>query len=249
MRRLVAVAVSFGIATSINMANADTVKLATGNEYKPFTDETLPAGGLVTDIVRTAYESGGHKVEIDFIPWKRGERAVQRGRVVATFPYVKTEERLKKYTYSDPVFVSRVIPIVKKENKNSIETFKDMEGKKSCYPVGWNTGVDRIDEMYKDGRVEVNRARDMKSCYKMLERGRIDFVAAEKATAVLDIKNTFGSLKGFHFEKFVAGTTDLHLIFDKGGETTPAEVKKFNELLSEIESDGTYENIVMKHLE
>ena len=249
MRRLVAAALGFGVAISAPMAHADTIKLATGNDYKPFTDENLPAGGMVTDIVRTAYENAGHEVEIDFRPWKRAERAVQQGEVIATFPYVKTEERLKKYAYSKPVFVTKVVPVVTPENKNSITSFEDMKGKKSCYPVGWSVGVDKIDQMFENESIDVARSRDMSGCYKMLKRGRIDFIPIEKASAIPDIKSYLGSLDEIHFDEFVAGSSILHLIFDKDGSTTASEIATFNEALAAIKEDGTYDEIVEKHLQ
>ena len=50
------------------------LRLVTGNDYKPFTDESLPEGGLANEIVKRSYDQIGVKYSIEWKPWKRGFR-------------------------------------------------------------------------------------------------------------------------------------------------------------------------------
>jgi len=247
MRKILTLAATMALLAG-GPVQAETIKLVTGNDYKPFTDESLPQGGMVTDLVRQAYEQAGYDVSFKFIPWKRAERAVLKGDAVATFPYVKTADRLKKYAYSEAVFVSNVVPIVKAADAGLITSYDDMKGKRSCYPLGWKLGIDKLDNMLDSDQIDTNRPREMASCYKMLEKGRIDFIPAEKATAMLDAEEALGTLDKIHFEEFILGSTPLHLIFDKGGETTQQEVDTFNKALQGIKDNGTYDKIVDEHM-
>jgi polar amino acid transport system substrate-binding protein len=245
MWKLASLVVGGLLAVSMPAA-ADSVKLATGNQYKPFSDESLPNGGLVTDLLRTAYEAAGHDVTIDFMPWKRGVRSVENGDHLATFPYVKTEERLKKYTYSDPVYVIEIVPAVTPENAGTINSLDDMNGKSTCLPVGWQFGVEAVDKEGGERNIDVQRPQKMASCFKLLQRGRVDFLLAERPAILADAKAVLGSVDALHIEDFVAAQSKLYLMFDKSVD--PAKVEQANKALAALRESGRHQEIIEKHL-
>ena len=245
MRKLFTLIASATILISQN-SYAENLKLVTGNDYAPFTDESIFNEGLVTDIVRKAYTRAGQDITIEFMPWKRGERQVREGTALATFPYAKTKDRENTYKFSNPLFVVENVPVVAPENANSIESFQDMKGKMGCYPLGWELGVPQLDEMIANGEIEMQNPRSMDSCYRLLDRGRIDFIPADKPTAIIDAKKSLGSLDKVHFEDFVNGQTPLYLMFSK--EVSDKKLENFNEYLDSLKETGEYDKIVEKHM-
>jgi len=120
-------------------ARADLVNLVTGNGYPPFTDKTLPQGGLITALVRQAFVSVGTDVDIAFRPWKRGYVETLKGIQDGTFPYIKNENRLQEMMYSEAILktsaawffnADNVVPTVPDSfhNTNSINGFRGMFG-------------------------------------------------------------------------------------------------------------------------
>jgi len=244
MKRLFALALVGTIAcTAPTMA--DTVKLVTGNDYKPFTDESLPEGGLFTDIVRTAYEEAGHNVSIEFMPWKRGAALVEKGKKTATFPYVDTPERKERFLFSDPVYVVEERPFVTADNAGSVNSYDDMAGMKDCIPLGWSSGSEKLQELEENGTVERNSPRNMTSCFKMLKAGRVDFVPIEVPNGYAQASTVFGSRDEVNAETLLLGKTTLYLMFPKGDMDA---AKIFNEALASLRDSGKYQKIIDKHL-
>ena len=69
MRRalgLVAFVVAALLATTI-AAQEKSVSFITGNDYKPYTDEGLPGGGLITEVMRQVFEERGYDFEVEFL--------------------------------------------------------------------------------------------------------------------------------------------------------------------------------------
>ena len=47
------------------------IRLSIGESWEPYYSETLPNGGVVTEIVRRAFEISGYQIEVTWLPWAR----------------------------------------------------------------------------------------------------------------------------------------------------------------------------------
>ena len=250
MRSMTAMSLVFaiGLATA-STSSAAPVKLVTGSDYKPFTDDGLEAGGLVTKLVKAVYDEAGRETEVAFTSWARAEHRVLNGEARATFPHVKTKPRLKKFAYSDPIFIADYVPVVRPENAGTYTTLSAMKGGQTCLPYEWSFGVEKLDEWAKTGELEVRSPNAMPTCYKLLGAGRVDFIFAEAPTVPFDARGALGSAAEVHREDFVANKAKLHVMFDKDGASTPAHVDQFNEALAALKESGRYERIVSDYLD
>lgn len=230
-------------------ASAAPVKLVTGNGYKPFTDAELEDGGLVTKLVKEVYDEAGRASEVAFTSWKRAEHRVLEGEARATFPHVKTDPRLKKFTYSDPIFVSDYVPVVRPEDAGTYTSLSAMKGGHTCLPYEWSFGIEKLDKWARTDALKVERPDTMTTCYKLLGAERVDFIVAEAPTVPFDARDALGSADKVHREDFVATTAKLHVMFDKGGASTPSEVDQFNEALAALKESGRYREIVNAYLD
>jgi polar amino acid transport system substrate-binding protein len=230
-------------------ASAAPVKLVTGNAYKPFTDAELEAGGLVTKLVEAVYDEAGRDTEVAFTSWARAEKRVLDGEARATFPHVKTEPRLDKFAYSDPIFVADYVPVVRPEDAGAYTSLSAMKGGHTCLPYEWSFGLDKLDRWARTDALKVERPDAMPTCYKLLGAGRVDFIIAEAPTVPFDARAALGSADAVHREDFVATTAKLHVMFDKDGATTPSEVEHFNDALAALKESGRYDEIVDAYLD
>ncbi len=83
MRRL------FGLMLLLASASlpAEVLRLA-GNIWPPYTDKSLPGEGLSVELIRTALERGGYRVEYIEVPWERAlfapaQRQLRHGQWLA----------------------------------------------------------------------------------------------------------------------------------------------------------------------
>lgn len=76
---------------------------ATG-EWPPYTSEKLAEYGYATEIVSAACKVAGIRPVYRFYPWPRAEKKAYEGEVFATFAYIVTDEKMKKYYLSDILF-------------------------------------------------------------------------------------------------------------------------------------------------
>ena len=82
--------------------------LVTGNDFKPWSDQSLPNGGVITEIVQTAFKQIGITTTIEWLPWKRGYHSVASGQYgdYGTFPYSYSSARAVNVYYSIPILIS-----------------------------------------------------------------------------------------------------------------------------------------------
>ena len=76
------------------------------DEYGQYTSSRENGSGVILDVVREAFAEAGIEVEYKFAPWIRCEKMVAEGEAFAAAPYFKTEERLARYNFSDPIIYS-----------------------------------------------------------------------------------------------------------------------------------------------
>jgi len=240
--RIATLAASTAVATALAAApaGAETVKLVTGNGYKPHTDESLDHGGMFTQIVRNVYKNMGKDVKVDFKPWKRGEKMVLDDNRVAHFPLIKAEERMEKFHFSNPVTSFNQHPIVMKGNTGQYTSFADLDGTTGCLPTGWAVGG-KYDEMVKEGDIDLTRA-GIDNCFKLLKKGRIDYVPAALPTAQWAAKSALGSREKIEADALELPAIELHMVFDKDEEGRKAR-NEFNDGLEEYRATGEIDEI------
>jgi len=250
MARRRTLATALFIATTLATgAHAEPVKLVTGNDYKPFTDAELNGGGLVTTLVEAAYDVAGKETTVSFTSWKRAEHKVLNGEARATFPHVKTKPRLKKFAYSDPIFVNDVVPVVKPKNADSYTGLAALKGGHTCMPFEWSFGHEKLDQWAGTDKLKVERPDSMTTCYKLLDAGRVDFIVADAPTVPFDAREVLGSADKVHREAFTLTRGKLHVMFDKDASNAEAKVAAFNEALTQLKESGRYDEIVHDYLE
>ena len=121
------------------LANARTLKpgvltVATEGTYAPFSyyNDKNELVGYDVDIAKAVAKKLNLKIDFLTAPWDAMLAAFDSGKADAVFNQVSiTDERKKKYEFSEPYTVTYGAIIVKKDN-NSIKSFNDLKGKKNA---------------------------------------------------------------------------------------------------------------------
>ncbi|AJD50950.1 polar amino acid transport system substrate-binding protein [Thalassospira xiamenensis M-5 = DSM 17429] len=132
-------------------AKADHVRIVTGDYFAPFTGRDLPDGGIMTEIVRRAFEIAGYDhAEIIWRSWRQGYDMTVRGEVEGTFPYAYTPFRARSVLFSEPVASLPAFGWYAKSRQN-FETIDDLNGAALCLPLGY-AELGRTSQMLATGR-------------------------------------------------------------------------------------------------
>ncbi|WP_167856137.1 substrate-binding periplasmic protein [Natronospirillum operosum] len=225
---------------------ADTpIRIVTGNNYEPYVDEGLPAGGMLTELVSVAFELMGESPDIIFQPWSRGYQETLNGDYAATFPYVFTVERSESYLFSAPLIVVQTRIFVR--SAEPAESIADLEGRRLCLPIGYVLSQE-IHAVLDGLTVQLNRPESMSNCFRMLDRQRTDFVVSNLFLGQMTALEELGDLGKVRLLEEVVANTTLHLIVPRDRPEAAQLLDAFNAALSELRTEGVAAEIRQRHL-
>ncbi|MCB1883250.1 MAG: substrate-binding domain-containing protein [Geminicoccaceae bacterium] len=225
---------------------AATLAVVTGNDFRPFSDQGLPEGGLATDLVRAAFARAGDDLTIAWKDWQEGYDDTLAGVYGATFPYYRTDGRARQFLYSEPFYAVERRFFYKPARHPDLKP--DAAGVTVCSPIGYALAP-LIEAMLADGRAKLERPLDMTRCFELLALDRVDLVPtyemqgwdAVRATPGLDAGDVATS-------GFIVESSRLHVIAPRFDPASREILKRFNAGLAALQADGGYDAIVRRHL-
>jgi polar amino acid transport system substrate-binding protein len=188
----------------------------------------------------------GYQATVTFRPWKRGYEETKKGVFVGTFPYIKTEERLQEFLYSQPITTVYTRIFVTKES--SIKRLEDLSGQRICIPLGYGVSKE-FDELlrHNDFKHEINPV-DLEGCLRMMLSGRKDFFIINEINGWTTIQNTFHTKEQFRALDTIFEEETHHLIVPKAHPDAEKVLEIFNKGLASMRHKGVLQEIIGKHL-
>lgn len=223
-------------ATDFDLLKPGIVIIAYDNSFPPYgwVEEGKPVG-FELDMLKAVIEKMGLKVEFQPDVWAKVQASVKLRKADAIATIGITEERRKSYDYSESYTNFASVLFVKVEN-NSVQGLKDLEGQvvavqKDSFQVPYlRQNYPSIQLYQTDSPLSALEA--------VLSDKAVGALADELVGLYFTNQNFPGKLKTVG-EKF--SETPVALAVLKG---TKAEfLEKFNQALSEIKADGTYDRI------
>jgi len=222
-----------------------TFKLVTGNNYLPFTDENLPERGMFTEIVNKIFQKMNKKTVVEFWAWKYGFDATLEGEFEATFPYLKNEERQKKFYYSMPVYEMFILPFVLKDNPIKFKKLDDLKGLSVCRPEGYYTHD--LKPLLDINAINLKRPKELDTCFHMLMQKEVDVVPVNEFTGKGAVHKLKLDSKIKALDNYVSIET-LHVIFPKNNSDSRMLQYNFDQELMELKNSGRLKQIKSRHL-
>ena len=249
-------------------SSGDRFTLLTADDYRPFTDRGLPAGGMITDIVRTALETqqkvaSGPPFRINWVnDWSAHlNPLLSNGAFDMGFPWFRpncerysdlddpARFRCDTFHFSEPVFEILVLFFTKSDTSFQFSTDDEVVGKRLCRPAGYFTfDLDKDGRNWvKDEKVSLLRPQSVDECFQMLDRGEVDAVALNEFTGREAVRKLNMNDKVRTIEKPVS-VLNLHVIVPKSHPRAQVLLGNVNSALKRIRESGTYGEIVERHL-
>ncbi len=195
--------------------------------------------GLDVEVAKNIAKCIGVKAEIVEGPWD----GLLTGLDTGTYDIVVngvdvTEEREKKFNFSDPYAYDHTVLVVNKDNTD-ITSFEDLNGKTTANSIG-STYME-LGEQYG---ANVQGVDDLTKCMDLVKNGGVD-ATINAATSINDYLNTTGS-DSFKIVSESEEATPYAIPMKKGKDNKSLR-KAINKALKEMREDGTLAKISEKY--
>ena len=256
------VAVSAQLERPLGVAAAEgRINLLTADDYKPFTDRSLPAGGMYTEIVQKAMEAAA-PAQGFAIHWvndwaSHQEPLLSNALLDLGFPWFKPDcaaepatYRCQNLVFSDPVFEVLTLMFVNTAAPVAFTQDSDLYGTTLCRPSGYSTFLFDQDgrNWLSEGKISLEMPETIEACFTGLAAGAYDGVILNEFTGREKIK-----AMGLEGQVDVAlglpiAIEGLHIIAHKSHPEAEALMALVNAGLADIKASGTYQAVIDAHM-
>ena len=216
---------------------ADTIKLTVG-DWSPYIENLPPGFGDLSQITQEAFAQVGVEAKFYFEPWKRVEHGLDNQNYFS-FGYIKTNERLQRWRYSDSILRSRSILIGTQQHRNFVwKHWEDLLQYRLGITQAYSYG--EIFDQYKPKLKTVSSYNDVISL-KALLHGRVDFVLMDSRVAKALIEQNFSAKERadfvlLHATEVAAG--ELHFVCAIKNPDCATRITQFNQGLAKLAASG-----------
>jgi polar amino acid transport system substrate-binding protein len=245
------------------------IEFLTADGLTPFTDRSLPNGGMITQLVSTAMEliksqsGGGFTYNVSWVnDWAAHLNPLLITRAFDSgFPWQKPDcnqpadlaqdarYRCQKFFFSDPLYEVFTVLFVKSNSSMTFARDDEVIGKTLCQPAGYSTyELDKGGRNWvKDNKIVLLRPQSIEECFRLLDSGSVSAVVAADLTgksvsAALGLGEKVKALQ----RPVAIGT--LHLIVPKTHPHASTVLYYINTAVAKLRESGEYDRIVDSHL-
>jgi polar amino acid transport system substrate-binding protein len=244
-----------------NAATRQKINILTGSDFAPFTDENLPNGGILADVVEQAMKAADPK-EGYAVHWvndwgSHHEPLLSNALLDIGFPWFKPDcasqpetYRCQNLVFSDSMFEVLMLMFVSKDRPFQFTSDADIAGKTLCRPAGYSTFMfdHQGRNWLKDGKIKLATPNSPGDCFELLVDGEVDgvvlneFLGREKISE-LGLKDKVQVALGQPIS--IDGN---HMVVHKSHPRGPELLAVFEDGLKKIKEDGTYQRIIDEHM-
>ncbi len=221
----------------------ETLSVVTLN-WEPFYAESLPDGGLVSDIVRASFKHSGYDITIKFIPWDRALDSSAKAKADVLMGLWFAEERTKIYHFSEPFLANRLVFVKAAGDDFEFNGIESLHGKK----VGTIRKYVYLKSFLDDPQIEKIPVSGLAANLKKVAKGRVDLTLDDEIVIKDLINRELPQLKDkLSFTRNALEEKPLYIASSLQHPHGKQIISAFNKGLAQIRADGTYENLLKKH--
>ena len=222
-------------------AGAETVSVAVG-DWPPYTSEHDPNGKIAQTLVSSAFALEGVEVVYHYYPWKRCSAEVESGRVAATLPWYRNEDRMKRFLFNtEPLFDDQEVFFYLKGLNFHWDKIQDLKP----YRVGGTIGYYDTDLLEKHG-IAVDKVDYEKLNFEKMLAGRIDVYPTTIDVGYYLISKMFPPAKAklFTYDPKPLHSASLFVMFSRKAPEAGALIEKLDRGLRKLKANGRYAEIM-----
>jgi ABC-type amino acid transport substrate-binding protein len=235
------------------------ISFVTGNGYAPFADETLPGGGMMTQLVEMAVFRADPSLPytVTFVnDWQAHiEALLPSGAYDLSFPWVRPnceapetlspgdQVRCSDFVFSGPYYeIVDGFFATRESGLASVTKYEDYVGKRICRPEGYTTGV--LDAVGLTApAIALTRPVNAADCFTALVAGEVDLVSIDAEVgdaAASKLGLTAKIVQNPHLNALLS----LHVIAHKSNQRAVDMIGQLDAGLIEMYQSGEWYEIV-----
>ena len=231
------------------------LRIITASGYAPFTDESLPGGGLITQMVDRAMQLGNPDQEysLTFVnDWgSHLETLLPIGAVDMAFPWFRpncdrvenlsptSAERCTLFNHSEPFYEAIVgYYTLSGSEFAQVTRYSDLAGARLCRPEAWFT-FDLEAENLMPPAVTLTRPVLQNGCWQLLLDGEIDVITLDALPAEEDARELGIDGQITKIEALTSSQT-LHIFVSKDNQFANDALPIINAGLEELRLSGEW---------
>lgn len=222
-------------------ASAETITVGAEDDWAPYSSVVNgKAQGFAVDVVREAFAAVGVTVEFEVLPYARCLAKARAGKLIGCFDAVPNGMIAPHYLWHEhPLFTTHMNVYALAGAAEHDMTAARLEGK----TVGVARDYEYGDEFDLDTKI-VRRVVDKnEQGFKMLQAGRIQYMAAEQRIADALFRRYPQAFGGKFKVAGTVSTPGLYMAFTKDVPDGARYLAKFNTGYTIIRSNGKYKDI------
>ncbi|WP_103256760.1 LysM peptidoglycan-binding domain-containing protein [Tabrizicola aquatica] len=240
-------------------AYAPAVKFVTSNDWKPFTDQSLPGGGIYVQMASTAMQRGGndrdYKISyvddwgshIDtLLPTNAFDMSIAWSRPDCSRIDLLGEFAVKmctEFDFSLPIYeVAYSYHTLVDSPYASARSFGDYAGARICRPEGWPTSDLEVEGLAAPAVTFVQPKSPME-CAQMLLAGEVDLYSIEIETSTANFEELDATDK-VALNPALATFNTHHFVISKKNPRAGEYMEMVNRGISEMRETGEWYDLV-----
>lgn len=239
--------------------NQRQIRVLTGTDWAPFTDEDQEQGGMLVEMVNVALSKSDSQPEykIDFvndwgahltplltdhaydlsIAWYQPNCDVidQLGE--------DNQFRCNNFNWSEPIY-EQIMGYYIRSSDPVPQSYAEMKGKTICRPAGYSLFFLEEDELTE----KLEQPVQVADCMRGLHDGSYDVVVLAPEVAEVAMNELGVTDKTFYLEK-LAKVLPIGAVISKNHPDGDSILREFNTAMQQIKSSGEWFRIVLRHLQ
>lgn len=222
-------------------ADAGAIQIGAEDDWYPYT--ALRDGeitGMSVDIVKAAFAATSTDIQLVSFPYSRCMQLALRGQIAACFNTSPNSQIAQDYLLpAQPLFSESILLWARNDNAKPLKSLDQLVGKTVAVTNGYEYGA----EFDSDTRIKRIMVRKDLNGFLMLQRARVDYMLAFRGTA-LQLFEEQPELRGQFIPVMTVHRPDLYLSFSRHHPEAESLLKRFDQGMRLIESDGRYQTII-----
>lgn len=230
------------VLTSLSLSVAADTFTAAQDPWPPF---ILKDGqtGLATEVVKAAFKSEGHSVDLKILPWARALDGVKKGSIDMLIATWHTKERTAYLRYSNPYAQNNIKFIKRKGDTYEFNGLDSLSGLK----VGILRGYGYNSDFLNASNFTRPETSDFIANIKKVIAKRIDLTLEDEIVGKALLSKHPDLSSKIEFTSNGLSTNDVHVSSGIANSKSQNIVNIFNSGLEKIKADGTYDAIFKKY--
>lgn len=227
-----------------DLAVADKLRLV-ADGWPPFTEVSLPKGGLATELVSTALERAGFASGFEQVPWARALLGVGEGRYDILINAWYSDERTRIGQFSVGYLNNRIMFI---RRKDSTVDFNGDYSTLQPFPIAVVRGYAYSAGFDSDEQLQKVQVHNFPMAVRMLAAGRVQLTLEDELVARYYLAHESSAVRNaVEFLPIPLTSNQLRILVSLKNPDHERIVAGFDQQITAMKADGTYDRLLKQY--